>query len=186
MPAMETPPSRPAEHSISIWLALIAAAAASIGSVWLSFGMELKACPLCLYQRACVFCTAAILLIGIMLRKQESAAIGALSLAPATAALAIGIYHVYLERTGVLECPAGIWNIGTAPQQALAAEAAISLMLLAAAIRRWLATTMAIILGVALALFMIRTAPPMPPKPTMPYSSKPDVCRQPFRPPASS
>lgn len=170
-----------AETSIRIWLALLAASAASAGSVWLSLGLELKACPLCLYQRACIFCTAAVLAIGVVSRKQEASAIGAIALAPAAAALGIGLYHVYLERTGALECPPGIANIGTAPQQAVAAEAIVALLMLIAAMPRWFAGFTAIALGAAMAMFMIRTAPP-PVIPIVPYEGKFDVCRPPYVP----
>jgi hypothetical protein len=37
--------------SVVTWLALVAALVVSAGSLWLSLGMNLVACPLCFYQR---------------------------------------------------------------------------------------------------------------------------------------
>jgi len=45
---------------------LMFAALALIGSLWLSVGMGLKACPLCLYQRTFVMGVVAVLGIGVM------------------------------------------------------------------------------------------------------------------------
>jgi len=179
---MTTTSTHPAESSPRIWLALLAAMAASVGSVWLSLGLELKACPLCLYQRACIFCTAGVLLIGLLLRRQEASAIGCIALAPAVAAMSVGVFHVYLESTGALECPPGIGKIGTSPQQALVAEAIVALLVLIAAFPRWFVIFVATALGIAIGSFMVRSAPPMPPKPTQAHTSKFDTCRPPYVP----
>lgn len=180
--SMNAPPTHFAENSPRVWLALGAALVGSIGSVWLSLGLELRACPLCLYQRACMLCTAAVLLIGILLRKQEPAAIGTLALAPAVAARGIGAFHVFLEKSGALECPSGIAQIGSAPQQAVAAEALVLALVIMAAVPRWFAGVVAVLLGAGLASLMIRSSPPLPPKPDKPYTTKFDMCRPPFTP----
>ena len=48
------------------WLALLVALVASIGSVYLSVGMDLKACPLCFYQRSFAFGLTALLAVGLI------------------------------------------------------------------------------------------------------------------------
>jgi hypothetical protein len=168
---------RPAENSPRIWLSIISALAACAGSLWLSLGMDLKACPLCLYQRACIFCAATVLILATMLRKQDPATIGSLALAPAVAGLAVGIYHVVLESAGTLECPRGIGGIGSAPQQAVVAEILVVAVLVLAALPRWSGVLLATGLGIAVGSMLIRSAPPLPPKPEKPYTAPLDICR---------
>src|SRR5436190_14879071 len=105
-----------------VWTALLAALIASLGSLWMSLGMNLVPCPLCFYQRACVFCVVAVLTVGMMAQERSAGLVALIGLAPAAAAVGIGAVHNYLEYMHQLECPAGIGNIGTAPQQALVAE----------------------------------------------------------------
>src|SRR5438445_131739 len=113
--------NKTADTSVAVWAALLAALVASLGSLWLTLGMELKACPLCLYQRACVFAAAAALGIGVLMRERGEAGVCLVALPAAVAGLGVGVFHNYLEYSGKLVCPKGIAGIGTAPQQALAA-----------------------------------------------------------------
>src|SRR5260370_8662109 len=48
-----------------VWAALLVALIALAGSLWLSMGMGLKACPLCFYQRTFVMAPVAVLVFGL-------------------------------------------------------------------------------------------------------------------------
>jgi disulfide bond formation protein DsbB len=179
---MNPPGPRP---DVTTWrIALYSGLAALVvaGSLHLSLGMGLKACPLCLYQRGFVIAALGSLLVGAVAGGRGFALLGAL---PAVvAALAVGGYHIYLEAAGKLECPKGILGLGTAPQQAFVAELALALALLAEALpRRPLVALLAVALGGAGAFAAIAAAPPGKPKPTAPYSVALDECRPPFAPP---
>ncbi|MEX0716695.1 MAG: disulfide bond formation protein B [Planctomycetaceae bacterium] len=170
-------------------VALAVALATVTGSLWLSVGMNLKACPLCFYQRTFAMSAAAVLAIGLIARIRPAASLSLLSLPLATAALGIALFHVSLELTGKLECPRGLLGLGTAPQQALAALAILFAAVLMDAWRGrrraafgWVPLIGGIVLGGLLAFACIRGAPPPPPVPTAPYERPPDVCRPPFAP----
>jgi disulfide bond formation protein DsbB len=175
-------PERTPARSLAIWAALLVAVAAASGSLWLTLGMSLKACPLCLYQRCFILAAVAILALGLALRGLESSALGVLALVPAVAGFGVGLFHNYLEQTKVLECPSGIGGYGTAPQQALAAEAALMLPLLIASVRRMIPTITALLLGGAIAAALILSGPPLP-KPTPPKDPF-DMCRPVYAAPA--
>jgi hypothetical protein len=182
-----TPP-QPTSHPVTglvVWTALLAALVAALGSIWLSLGMELKPCPLCYYQRACIFCVVAVLMIGMVAQERSAGLVALMGLGPAAAAVGLGAFHNYLEYTHKLECPAGIANIGTAPQQALVAEGVVLLILLLASIPRFFTALISLILGVVLGALMIFTTPP-PDAPTKPYDGPPKVCRPPYVEPAKS
>jgi formate hydrogenlyase subunit 3/multisubunit Na+/H+ antiporter MnhD subunit len=156
----------------------------------LSIGLKLKACPLCFYQRTFVMAVVAILGTGLLTGRRHRAVLNVLVLPLVVAALALAAFHVYVERTGKLECPAGVMGIGTAPQQSL-----VMLILLLAVVgvgvlySRRLgeshggATAVAVVLGLLLAWGAVASSPPMPPAPTQPYPTPPDICRPPFRAP---
>jgi len=82
--------------------------------------LGLKACPLCFYQRSFLMATASVLAVGLVSRGLSTSTLGLLALPLATCGLAVAGFHEFLERTGKLECPAGIFGLGTAPQQSLA------------------------------------------------------------------
>src|SRR5207302_2114468 len=104
-----------------VWPSLLVALLALAGSLWLSIGMKLKACPLCLYQRTFVMGIVAVLGIGVLTGQRHRAVLNLLALPLAVAGLGVAVFHEYLELTGKLECPVGVMGIGTAPQQSLAA-----------------------------------------------------------------
>jgi len=168
-------PERTAARSLAIWAALLVAVAAASGSLWLTLGMNLKACPLCLYQRCFILGALAILALGMGLRGLDSSALGVLALIPAFAGFSVGLFHNYLEQTKVLECPNGIAGYGTAPQQAFAAEALLLLPLLIASVRRVIPTFTALLLGSGIATALILSGPPLP-KPSPPKDPF-DICR---------
>ena len=182
--APSVPNGRTADTSIAVWAALLAALVASLGSLWLTMGMELEACPLCFYQRTCVMAVVGILGIGLLLRDQNAAGVGAMALPVAATGLGVGIIHSVLEYTGKLECPKGIMDIGTAPQQAIVAQAILVAFLLIAARTRVLAAFIALLMGGAVAWLLFATSP----KPVIPnkaYDGKMIKCRVPYVSPDS-
>src|SRR5689334_2005602 len=76
------------------WLACLVALAASAGSVYLSVGMRLRACPLCFYQRTYAFAAFGVLLVGLLSGTRHSAL---LALPLAVGGLGVAGYHVYRE-----------------------------------------------------------------------------------------
>jgi disulfide bond formation protein DsbB len=159
------------------------------GSLYLSVGMGLKACPLCFYQRSFVMAVAAVLGVGLASRTRPVSALSLLSLPLAASGLGVAAFHVYLELTGKLECPVGVMNLGTAPQQSLA----IFVLLLGALLMgtasgrepqqfRWSHVVGAALLGLALAAASIWSTPPLPTAPAQPYDEPLLICRPPFIP----
>jgi disulfide bond formation protein DsbB len=172
-----------------VWVPLLAALVALVGSLWLSVGMHLKACPLCFYQRTFVMGVGAVLAIGLLTGETYRGVLNVLALPLAVAGFGVAAYHEYLELTGKLECPSGVMGIGTAPQQSLAVLAILLTLVLMGVVRsgHFVAfsgsvSVAAVILGVVLAGAAIVSAPPMPPVPTKAYESPLDICRPPFRP----
>src|SRR5437868_5534791 len=111
------PPSRAA--SFWSWAALLVALVALAGSLYLSLGMGLKACPLCFYQRTFVMGLVGVLGMGLLTKTGPSGRLGLLALPLAAAGLGVALFHVYLELAGRLECPQGLFGWGTAPKQSL-------------------------------------------------------------------
>jgi disulfide bond formation protein DsbB len=174
--------ARAGARSLWCWAALLLAVAGLAGSLSLSLVLHLKPCPLCYYQRTFMMALVAVLLTGLI------AGVGRLALLALPLAVAghgVALFHVYLEATGKLECPAGILGIGSAPQQSLALFAVIVLLLAIDVLRgprAGLALIGTAFLGAALAFAASTTNPP-PPTPTGPYQDQvPDICRPPFRP----
>lgn len=169
------------------WTVLAAALALCgvAGSLWLSVGMSLKACPFCLYQRTFLMSAAAVLLLGLTSEMRRSAILSLVALPSVIAGLGVAGFHEYLEQTGKLECPGGVLGWGTAPQQSLILFVVLSAVLLipllfGKVVRPW-QTLGATALGAAMAAGAIASAPPMPAAPTAPYAQTPDVCRPPYR-----
>jgi disulfide bond formation protein DsbB len=171
--------------SVWVWLALLVSAAALAGSLYLSLGMGLKACPLCFYQRTFAMSLLAVLAVGVLFGVGPR--LGTLALPLAAAGLGVAIFHVYLEASGKLECPAGVLGLGTAPQQSLALFALLFVLLVIDVLKRGAAgiaaLLVALVLGGGLALASSTSNPPMPPAPEKAYAAPPEVCRPPFRGP---
>jgi len=165
---------------------LVIAVLALIGSLWLSVGMGLKACPLCLYQRTFVMGVVAVLGIGVMTDPGHRSVLNLLALPLAVAGFGVAVFHVFLELTGKLECPGGLMSIGTAPQQSLAVQAVLLILVFVGVARSkgcCISTSVgAVLLGLILAGSAVVSAPPMPPVPTKAYDKPLDMCRPPFRP----
>jgi disulfide bond formation protein DsbB len=206
-------PSPAAPNTTIAWtfLALIAALVVSLGSVALSLpddlkdkvptvniqghdvtlGKHLKACALCFYQRTFAFASFGVLFIGLLTGARRTGAVGVIALPLALAGLAVAGFHVWLEHNGTLECPKGLAEIGTAPQQSLAGFGVLTLFLLFDAIRNsaggaygFGSILMALILAAAFAYGCIVSAPPLPKEPTSPYDSETqplEMCRPPYK-----
>jgi disulfide bond formation protein DsbB len=163
---------------------------ALIGSLWLSVGMGLKACPLCFYQRTFVMGVVAVLGVGLLTGQRHRSALNVLALPLAVAGVGVAAFHEYLELTGKLECPGGVMGIGTAPQQSLAVLTLLLILVAAGVVRgrntaesQVAASAVAVVVGVALAVGSVVSAPPMPPAPAKAYETPLDICRPPFRSP---
>jgi Disulfide bond formation protein DsbB len=114
---MTDPISRPPLPTMA---ALVAVAVSVAGSLYLSLGMGLIACPLCFYQRAFAFAVFGVLILGVFTRAWQTGYVNLMAFLPAMAGGVIAAFHTYLDGTGRLICPKGILEIGTTAQQSLA------------------------------------------------------------------
>lgn len=180
-------------HS-TIWVlaALVLSLVGVAGSLFLSLGMGLKACPLCFYQRSFMMGVFALLAVGLIEARSRTGLLSLLALPMAIAGLGIAAFHEYLVLTDVLECPPGILGIGTAPAQSLVLFACLLFALAGGLLcgrlpgerRQGPATFVAVVLGLLLAWGSVAGSPPLPPTPTAAYdpASQPlEVCRPPYR-----
>jgi disulfide bond formation protein DsbB len=156
---------------------------ALVGSLYLTLGLGLQACPLCLYQRSFVMGVVGVLGVGMLAKVRPIGSAGLLALPLAVAGASVGVLHVYLQHSGKLECPAGILGWGTAPEQALAVQSLLTLLLIVAVLRTRGTVPLlgAVLLGLAFAVASIRTAPPAK-QPTAPYAEELKGCRPPYGP----
>jgi disulfide bond formation protein DsbB len=173
-----------------VWPPLVVALVALAGSLWLSIGMGLKACPLCFYQRTFVMGVVAVLGVGVLTGPAHRGVLNVLALPLAVAGFGVAAFHVFLELTGKLECPGGVMGIGTSPQQSLAVLTLLLVLVVVGAVRSGkvgdfhpFAALAGIVLGVLLAWGSVASSPPMPPAPTNAYETPLDMCRPPFRAP---
>lgn len=186
--AADLPATAPVPRA-SAWsrAALAVSAAGLVGSLSLSWGLALKACPLCFYQRAFVMGLVAVLGMGWLVRAARPERLSLLALPLAVAGLGVALFHVGLEVAGKLECPAGLFGVGTAPKQSLAVFLTLAALLIADALRRpagvdaWAGLAGGVALGLLLAAASCTSNPPPPPAPAEPYAKPPDVCRPPYR-----
>lgn len=115
------PPDEPLTHNFrDLWTrgALFVAFLGVVGSLYLSLVMDLKACPLCFYQRAFMMAVAGSLAFGLFVHVPPATQ-SVLNLPAASGGGAIALWHSYLDWTGKLECPTGITGFLTAPQESL-------------------------------------------------------------------
>lgn len=182
---MESNPST-APTQARFWelLALVVSLVALAGSLYLSVGMKLKACPLCLYERTFMMGVFGVLLIGVLRSRDVGPGLsGLLGLPLAVAGLGVAAFHVYLEVTEVLECPAGVFGVGSAPQQSLLAFVVLTLLMGIGNARSskgsgWLLASLGpVILGILFSYAAIKSAPPLPKTPTEPYKTPMEGCR---------
>jgi disulfide bond formation protein DsbB len=171
------------------WAALVVAVAGLAGSLYLSLGMGLKACPLCFYQRTFAMSLVAVLAIGLLARAGSPRRLGLLALPLAVAGMGVALFHVSLELRGKLECPQGVLGLGTAPQQSLVVFVVVSVLLTMDVLfgeRTGQAAGTGLAgaaLGALLAVASCIANPPPPDPPTKAYDKTPEVCRPPFQAP---
>ncbi len=141
-----------------------------VGSLYMSVGMGLKACPLCLYERSLVMAVVGVLGLGVALRIGPPGTLSLLCLPLAVGGLGLAGFHAYLDRSGVLDCPDGVLGIGRAPDQSLAGYLLLSGLLTIAALNGHLKTNKSYLhglgaaaLGLAFAVASVKSAPPLPP-----------------------
>jgi disulfide bond formation protein DsbB len=188
---LDRAPTTPSTTSATVvWLPFAIASVALAGSLWLSIGMKLKACPFCFYQRTFVMGVVAVLGIGLLTGPRHRAVLNLLALPLVAAAFGVAVFHVGLELTGNLECPAGILGLGTAPQQSLAVLTVLLVAVVVCVIRSRQAgeshpavAGAAVVLGLLLAWGAVASSPPPPPAPTHAYTTPLDICRPPFHAP---
>lgn len=172
-----------------VWSSFLVALVALLGSLWLSVGMNLKACPLCLYQRTFVMGVVGVLGVGLLAGRRHRGVLALLALPAAVGGFGVAAFHEYLELTGKLECPGGVVGVGTASQQSLAVLSLLLALVVLGAVSnarkgdtRWGAGVGAVALGVLFAVGAVASAPPMPAPPTKAYETPLEICRPPFRP----
>jgi disulfide bond formation protein DsbB len=151
--------------------------------------MGLKACPLCFYQRTFAMSVLGVLGIGVLTGSRHRNVLNLLALPLAVGGFGVAVFHVFLESTGKLECPPGIFGIGTSPQQSLAIYLLLLVLVIVAVVHagtfgepRLTVSLAAVVLGVLFAVGAIVSAPPMPGPPTKAYETPLEICRPPYRP----
>lgn len=126
---MEPPDEPSVRPSRLVWVAAALAIGAVAGSLYLSIGMALRACPLCQHQRSFAMGAAAVLVVGALSRELRSGMISLLALPMAIAGVALAAMLVYYESQRAIECPLGVFGLGTAPQQGLVLLGSLALVL---------------------------------------------------------
>jgi disulfide bond formation protein DsbB len=184
-----TSPTQTAQGTATnLWLGVAFAVALLTlgGSLFLTWGMELQACPLCFYQRTFAMSLVAVLGMGLLTGAAKFVRLSLLALPLAVAGLGVASFHTYLEVSGKLECPAGIIGLGTAPQQSLGMFLVLSVLLLmdifrgkSAGLNYWLILGGGVVLGGLLAVASSTSNPPMKKPPREVYEKLPVVCRPP-------
>lgn len=174
--------------AVLAWLIFALALATTGGSLWLSMEMNLKACPLCFYQRTFAMAILGVMGMGLLVGRRYLPALPFMGLPLAVAGCGVAAFHVYLELSGTLECPPGVLGIGTAPQQSLAAFVLLLILVALAAAQAQnygMHVSLALaglLLGAMFAVGAVRSSPPLPAAPSKPYEGPLDICRVPFRP----
>jgi len=175
-------------------LGLLVATAASAGSLWASLGMDLVPCPLCFYQRAFALGAFGVLAIGLLAGVRPSATLSLVALPLAVAGLGVAGWHVSLELSGKMECPIGLFGLGTVPQQSLAAFVLLTLVLGGDMARSCCKTGgpryrevagLAVLFGALFALGCIKATKPLPVPDELTAQSLPKeikICRKPAPP----
>ena len=154
------------------------AVSAVCGSIYLSVGLSQKTCTLCLYERAFAMGAAAALFLGVMGSRSPRGTASLLALPMAIAAAALAAIQTTWESRGLIECPQGFREWGSAPQQSLAVLGFLcaSLVLDLIVSGRLIGMTIGSAGGVLLAWLCLLSAP----ESSGPDYAKPvndDVCR---------
>jgi disulfide bond formation protein DsbB len=171
--------------------ALGAAILGAAGSVYLSLGLDLKACPLCFYQRSFMMAAAVVLATPLWLDGLRSSRSCLMAFPLAWSGLGVAAFHVYLVFAGKLECPPALFGWSDGPMQSLAVFITLSVLCLAGLCSGRPRETSRIVplilvtalVGTGVAWACIASAPPLPPRPAQAYdpAKQPfDTCRPPF------
>jgi disulfide bond formation protein DsbB len=186
MSTTTTAPPAQAPSPFYTWAAVALAAVASAGGLYLTLVEEKVPCPLCFYQRTFAFGALAVLLVGLLGGFNERVSVSTLVLPLAFGGLGVALFHVYLEKTNVLECPTGAFGWSTAPKQSAIVFGllCVALILDAYQVGR-IGNSYAHVLGAAAAGLVIAGAclianPKVPDPPEKPYPVEqeiPKVCR---------
>jgi hypothetical protein len=130
----------------------------------------------------------AVLGMGLATGAGRSGRLSLLALPLAVAGGGVALFHVWLEVSGKLECPEGLFGWATPPKQSLVLFGLLLILLIADALRwkgtalgRWPALVGGVVLGGLLDVGACTSNPPFPPAPKAPYPAAPDICRPPFR-----
>ena len=125
-----------------------------------------------------------VLLVGFVPSRDAEPGFSVLLCLPlAVAGLCVAAFHVFLELTEVLECPAGLFGLGSAPQQSMAAFLIVTALAGVALTRsmkgagRIITVLGAVVLGIVFSGTAIKSAPPLPMPPSEPYTTPLDGCR---------
>ncbi len=172
--------SKMSEFTSWAQIALAIAAIGTVGSLYLSLGLGLKACPLCFYQRTFMMSVLAVLGVGWLVERSRGDFLCLLCFPLGVAGLGVAGFHEYLVVAGKLECPGGILGLGTAPFQSLAVFVVLAVVMAAGSMKNWGAIAGSAVLGLALAWSSVASAPPLPPVPAKPYETPIETCRPPF------
>jgi disulfide bond formation protein DsbB len=178
--------------AMAAWLSVLTALVGVAGSLYLSLGLGLKACPLCFYQRSFVIAGCAVLVLSQWLELDRPARACVLALPLVWAGLGIAGFHEYLVLVKSLECPQGLFGVGTAPAQSLALFVVLAS---ACTVGAWTGrresarqgaglVVAAVMGGLLIACACLLSSPPLPAVPTEPYDpvKQPlEVCRPPYR-----
>jgi hypothetical protein len=111
-------------------LTLVFAVVASAGSLYLSLGVGLKACPLCFYQRTFAFALVAVTAVGLAAFGKDAGKVNLITLPLVVGGLGVAGFHTWLVMSGKLACPNGVAGLGPAPVQSLVAFTLILLPVL--------------------------------------------------------
>lgn len=162
------------------WLALIVSLLGTFGSLYLSIGMGLKACPLCFYQRTLIMAILSVIGVGMVVDRSRAELLCLLCVPLVFAGLGVAIFHEYLVVRGKLECPEGVLSLGSAPFQSLVTYIVLTICILVGSMKRVAAIGGSVLLGFAFAWCCVAGSPPMPQAPTKPYDQPLEVCRPPY------
>jgi disulfide bond formation protein DsbB len=171
-------------------LAFLFSVAAVAGSLYLSLGLGLVACPLCFYQRTFAFALVGVLGVGLLVPGRRPGEPCLLALPLAIGGLGVAGFHTLLVTEGKLECPLGIADLGPAPLQSLTAFALITLAVVVGVVnevrtdRRMIpAAIVAFVLGCGAVYGSIVANPKLSDPPKQPYGADQPLitCRPPYR-----
>lgn len=175
----------PLYHRFAVLAAAVFALIGSAGSLYLSVGLGLHACPLCFYQRSFVMATFAVLVVG-WLADGGRVNLAVFALPTAVAGFVVALMHTRLVANGGLECPAGLFG-WPAPVDSLAIHALLVAALGVGCLTGsdgergdLVAVVVGVGLGVAIASGCLNSNPPGP-TPKEAYQEPPVVCRKPYQ-----